>query len=463
MTTKKPTKKPAPRAKPRRAKPHAQSGASFPDDFSAIVDLIADAKEHGVLDPKNMPRNFAKPTAANTPGAPFARIVAGAKTEDQQLRALEAAAQREVALPADAFVVGEHVTAAAITYSGHPRAGLTLCGVRGDRRFSVGLADVAFPEGSAGARFVSLYRAWLGFGELSRDPEPNSATPAARHKVTNDDIAVGSPVELIVLACKSNTLRCRLLGTAREVTLRTAVRDEVPGGIITVLPTKQWTHARHAYLAGDVLSIRADVEALGLEPLAVHELGEWDPETEYWGEEGEPIEDWAKPIVARGKRPMFEMEQVLPGMDPEDFDSDPIVEASELNAAGDRAGAREVLMKLLAHDLRCLDAHAHLGNIAFERFPTQAQRHYEIGMSIGAFSLGKKFDGVLAWGLIDNRPFLRCMHGVGLCSWRSGDTREAAAVFRKMLWLNPSDNQGARFNLAAVEAGKTWEEMEGDE
>jgi hypothetical protein len=25
---------------------------------------------------------------------------------------------------------------------------------------------------------------------------------------------------------------------------------------------------------------------------------------------------------------------------------------------------------------------------------------------------------------------------------------------------NPSDNQGARFNLAAVEAGKTWEAME---
>lgn len=386
-----------------------------------IIDMIADAKERGLFDRKNRPRTVAKPTVANTPGAPFARIVAGAKTDDQQLRALEAAAQREVALPADAFVVGEPVTAAAISYSGHPRAGLTLWGVRGDRRFSVGLADVAFPPGSAGARFVSVYRAWLGFGELSSDPEPYSAAPAARHKVTGDDIAVGSPVELIVLACKSNALRCRLLGTAREVTLRTAIREEVPGGIIRVMPTKQWTHARHAYLAGNLLSIRADVEALGLTPLAVHEQGEWDPKTEYWGEEGERIEEWAKPIIARGKRPMFELEQVLPGADAEDFDSDPIVEASELNAAGDRAHAR------------------------------------------GAFSLGRKFDGVLAWGLIDNRPFLRCMLGVGLCAWRFGNTRDAAAVFRKMLWLNPSDNQGARFNLAAIEAGKTWEEMEGDE
>ncbi len=463
MTNKKPTKKPAPRAKAHRAKAHGQSETPVRDDLSAIIDMVADAKERGAFDPKNRPRTVAKPTVANTPRAPFARILAGAKTEDQQLRALEAAAQGEVALPADAFVVGEPVTATAITYSGHPRAGLTLWGVRGDRRFSVGLADVAFPPGSAGARFVSLYRAWLGFGELSSDPDVQNATPAARHAVPNDDIAVGSPVELIVLACKSNALRCRLLGTARELTLRTAVGDEVPGGIITVMPTKQWTHARHAYLAGNVLSIRADVEALGLTPLALDERGEWDPQTEYWGEEDEPIEAWAKPIIARGKRPVFEMEQVLPGVDPEDFDSDPIIEANERRAAGDHAGAREVLMKLLAQDLRCLDAHAHLGNFAFDRSPIEAQRHYEIGMSIGAFSLGRKFEGVLAWGLIDNRPFLRCMFGVGLCAWRSGNTGEAAAVFRKMLWLNPSDNQGARFNLAAVEAGKKWGETAGAE
>ena len=32
---------------------------------------------------------------------------------------------------------------------------------------------------------------------------------------------------------------------------------------------------------------------------------------EYWGEEGEPLDEWAKPIVARGKRPAFEMEQVI--------------------------------------------------------------------------------------------------------------------------------------------------------
>lgn len=117
-------------------------------------------------------------------------------------------------------------------------------------------------------------------------------------------------------------------------------------------------------------------------------------------------------------------------------------------------------MKLLARDLRCLDAHAHLGAFAFDLQPAHALRHYETGLSIGAFSLGKTFDGVLPWGLVNNRPFLHNLHGVGLCWWRLGKTREATAAFRKMLWLNPGDNQGARFNLAALEAGKTWEQME---
>gem|GEM_PF-13407 len=394
------------------------------------------------------------------PNAPITPTAASATTEDQQLRVLAAAACTEVALPADAFVVGEPITAVAIIYAGHPRAGLTLTCTRGQRHFSVALAHVVFPPGSEGARFVARYRAWLGLGEAPSTLELADPTPASRHKVTSDDIAIGSPIELIVLACKSNALRCRLLGTARELTLRTAVNDEVPGGIITVLPTKLWTHARHTYLAGTVLAMRMDVAALGLVPLALHDQGEWDPEAAYWGEEGEPIEAWAKLIIARGPRPMFEMEQVLPGTDPENFDEDPIVEASELNAAGDGEGARQLLMGLLARDLRCLDAHAHLGNFEFDRNPAQARRHYELGVSIGALTLGATFEDVLAWGLIDNRPFLRCLHGVGLSCWRLGQTHEAAAVFRRMLWLNPSDNQGARFNLAAIEAGQTWDAME---
>lgn len=392
-------------------------------------------------------------------GRPGATPARATSPDDAEVRALEAAAMAEVALPADGHVVGTPVTIRAIRYPGLPRVGLLATCESGEGTHEVGLADVVFPVGSAGAAFVARYRAWLGFGAADGGERPVDAPRP--HKVARDDIAIGTPIELAVLASKTNALRCRLLGSTREVTLRTAVRDEIPGAIIKVTPKKQWTHARHPYISGDVADERVDVAALGLMPLALRDEGEWDPEHEYWGEEGEPIDEWAKPIIARGKRPMFEMEQVLPGFDPEDLDSDPIVEASELEMAGDPAAAREILMKLLAQDLRCLDAHAHLGNFAFDHGPAEALRHYEMGVSIGTLSLGEGFDGVLAWGLIDNRPFLRCLNGVGLCAWRLGDLRAAAHVFQRMLWLNPSDNQGARFNLAAVEAGKAWEELEG--
>jgi len=115
-------------------------------------------------------------------------------------------------------------------------------------------------------------------------------------------------------------------------------------------------------------------------------------------------------------------------------------------------------MNLLAADLRCLDAHAHLGNLAFDRDPDTAVRHYDIGVKIGELSLGRDFGGLLSWGFIDNRPFLRCLHGYGLCLWRFGRLREAEKVFTRMLWLNPTDNQGVRSELSDVKEGEARHE-----
>lgn len=114
-------------------------------------------------------------------------------------------------------------------------------------------------------------------------------------------------------------------------------------------------------------------------------------------------------------------------------------------------------MGLCRADLRCLDAHAHLGNLEFERRPANAIRHYEVGVRIGELSLGAVFDGLLPWGWIDNRPFLRCLQGYGLCLWRLGKFKQAADVFKRMLWLNPSDNQGVRFVIGKARARMTWE------
>ena len=193
-----------------------------------------------------------------------------------------------------------------------------------------------------------------------------------------------------------------------------------------------------------------------LVPLALTRQGDWDPADEYWGEEGEPIGEWATAIIKRGRRPVYEMEQVLPGDDPEDIDGDPILQANDLKDRGQIARARKLLEKLLIADIRCLDAHAHLGNLAFDRFQTSALSYYQRGVAIGELSLGDNFTGLLPWAWINNRPFLRCLNGTGLCLWRLDRFEEAEPVFERLLWLSPSDNLGIRFLLPQVKARRPW-------
>jgi hypothetical protein len=280
------------------------------------------------------------------------------------------------------------------------------------------------------------------------DPGSRSDAPVGRRP--------DGSIELVALSVKDTAVRCRTLDTQQAITFRSsALWDIVPGEILTVAPRKQWRYARHDYVSGDLLSARLDVAALGLVPLRLEPQWDWDPEEEYWGEEGEPIDEWARPIIARGPRPAFEMEQVLPGADPDDPDGDPIIEANELKVAGEPRAARAILMRLCGEDLRCLDAHAHLGNLTFDE-PELAIRHYAVGLRIGELSLGVGFDGVLPWGLIDNRPFLRCMHGYLLCCWRLGRFEEAERLVEQMLWLNPLDNQGVRGLIGPVTARVPW-------
>lgn len=256
--------------------------------------------------------------------------------------------------------------------------------------------------------------------------------------------------------------RCRLIGSEGEITFRPdRVEELTPGWTVKVIPRKQWTYAGHPYLSGLILSVHLDIPALGLAPLGLTDMGLWDPQEEYWGEPDEPIEEWAKSIIGFGQRRQFEMEQILPGagLDIDDPFSDPITASNDLKEGGDYPGARRILMDLCQIDLRCLDAHAHLGNLLFDSMPEQAIRHYEAGVRIGELSFEPSFNGLLPWGHIDNRPFLRCLHGYGLCLWRLERQEEAARVFDRLLWLSPSDNLGVRFLIDPVQTGEKWGEV----
>jgi len=268
-------------------------------------------------------------------------------------------------------------------------------------------------------------------------------------------------VDAVVLKVNRQSARVRILGEEAPVTFRSGeVCAVVPAHLVTLVVERRWTWRGDAYASGRIESPRIDIPKLGLEPLALD-----GGELEDVGSYSEPYRDpdpyaplW-NTLTAR-PRPSFEFDgiawEAFPGLD---ADENPTCAAAELADAGDHEGARELLMEALGADLRCIDAHAHLGNLVFDRSRERALIHYEIGMRIGELSLPTGFDGLLVWGRIYNRPFLRCLHGYGLCLWRLGKPGAAQRVFQRLLSLNPNDNQGVRFCWNDVRHGRRWEEM----
>jgi hypothetical protein len=267
--------------------------------------------------------------------------------------------------------------------------------------------------------------------------------------------------EAAVLKVNRQSARVRLLHEKSQVTIRSAdVCDVVPGHIVTLDIQRRWTWRGDDYASGGMRSPRIDVSKLGVEPLPLTG-GELEDVASYSEpyEESDPYAPLWRKFTAR-PRPSFEFDGiawgVLPGLDD---DENPTYDAAELVEAGDPEGAREILMEVTCTDLRCIDAHAHLGNLEFVHSAERAMVHYEVGMRIGELSIPKNFDGLLVWGRIYNRPFLRCLHGYGLCLWRLGKYAEAQRAFERLLSLNPSDNQGARFCWDEVRKGRIWEDV----
>jgi hypothetical protein len=229
-----------------------------------------------------------------------------------------------------------------------------------------------------------------------------------------------------------------VLATGEVLTVRASdLWHVMPGHVVTLLLKRRWRHLGHLYGEGELRDARIDAPALGLPPLRLEERG--------------PLES------ADDVRTAYEMEQVLPWTRP-GSNFDPILMAIERKQRGDIRGAVLLLMDLLTEDLRCLDAHVHLGNLVFPTHPEHALIHYEVGVAIGEHALGPAFTGALPWSYLDNRPFLRCLHAQGLALWRLVRLEEAARTFKQLLLLDPADGQGAESLLAEVKAGRPWAE-----
>jgi hypothetical protein len=191
--------------------------------------------------------------------------------------------------------------------------------------------------------------------------------------------------------------------------------------------------------------------------------------------------DWWRRTVTAGGRPDGAMpDPYPPGSQPDGYV--PIDRALDTcRATGDLDTYEATLRAIVRREPRDIDAHTHLGNLyldmadpdstklEFAEPPDKPQQrawlrtalgHYQSAIGIAELALPDPYLGVLLWTELDNRPFLRALHGITLVLWRLRRFAAAEQVLLNMLWLNPADNQSARELLGHVRAQHAWEDTD---
>ena len=98
----------------------------------------------------------------------------------------------------------------------------------------------------------------------------------------------------------------------------------------------------------------------------------------------------------------------------------------------------------------CADAYVLLAEQAPRR--KEALALYEQGAAAGERALGEQTfrdEAGRFWGLLHTRPYMRARLGLAHALWTAGRRDEAVGHARELLRLNPGDNQGVRYTLAA--------------
>jgi len=121
---------------------------------------------------------------------------------------------------------------------------------------------------------------------------------------------------------------------------------------------------------------------------------------------------------------------------------------------GDLDEAERIFRAVLAQMPDHLDAIHHLALVLSDRnLFDEARDLWEQAVRIGRKAFPQDFEiegDLLEWGWLENRPFVRCLHGLALARYEEEETEEALKLFQELLSLNPNDNQGVR--AMAVEA-----------
>ena len=149
--------------------------------------------------------------------------------------------------------------------------------------------------------------------------------------------------------------------------------------------------------------------------------------------------------------------EIMPSQkDKEDY----FYDGSDLLESGNREKSIICFKKALEIDEEYVDACNGMGNAYFYDDLQKAKQHYQKAFDLTKKHFKNQWPITIEWDIIENRQYLKAMHGLGLIYWREGNFEEAKKLFMLMLRLNNNDNQGARYLVATILEGRTWEEDE---
>jgi tetratricopeptide (TPR) repeat protein len=137
---------------------------------------------------------------------------------------------------------------------------------------------------------------------------------------------------------------------------------------------------------------------------------------------------------------------------------------------GDEEEAGRYFFKSIEIDPTYADGYNHLANIVWRKGDwKQAEGLYRKALGCAEPEAKDIPEGGF-WGILESRPYMRALHGLGLTLWRQGRLEDAISIFERMLKLNPNDNQGVRYLMGPIhhqmgnlEEANKWYEQNGDD
>jgi tetratricopeptide (TPR) repeat protein len=123
-------------------------------------------------------------------------------------------------------------------------------------------------------------------------------------------------------------------------------------------------------------------------------------------------------------------------------------EALEYWRVGDVAVTEDMYRDLVDEYPEFIDVHHHLALLLNDTGrDEEAFQLWQEVVGLGLSCLPEEFEmgrDLLPWLILENRPFLRAYHGLGLEYLARGKTEKALEMFENILAMNPGDNQGVR-------------------